>query len=469
MAATDLLTEAQADHLLRRAAFGPRPGQAQALAGTPRDRAVAALLGAKTRKKKPPAKNNNFETFRRMQRWWLQQMRHKKFGAQEKLALFWHDHFPSSFFVVFELDWMAAQNGLFREMALGNFRDLVYRVTRDPAMLQYLDGFRNRAENPNENYARELMELFVLGREDLLGVPNYTQDDVVQLARALTGFRLVYRNNRATDQVYLDSDNFDAGEKTLFEGMPYQVIGNLGVENADGVQFPPNINVIDILLTHTDSEGRPTAARFISKKLWEWYAYPNPPLALVDELADLFVAANYEIRPLVEAVLVHDEFYTDQAMSSTAKNPVEFATQMILALDTKSSFENLPNSLERMGMDLFNPPSVNGWNHSEAWLATARFRERFFLAQRIAGGRSKKDGGYLVKASKLLDPSATDTAQIVDGLLARFGIRNAPAATRQSLITYLDSGLAMGDEEWLEVKFRGVLVLLLTLPEFQVH
>jgi len=269
--------------------------------------------------------------------------------------------------------------------------------------------------------------------------------------------------------VYLDSSNFDAGVKTVFAGMPYQAVGNLGVENADGVQFPAHINVIDILLTHTDSEGRPTAARFIAKKLWEWYAYPSPALSLVDELADVFVASGYEIRALVEALLVHDEFYSDEARSSTAKNPVEFATQMIVALGAKSSFENLPSALERMGMDLMNPPSVNGWNHSEAWLATARFRERMFLAQRLAGGRSKKDGNYSVKVKNLLDPFVTDTAQIVDGLMARFGIQNVPSATRQSLIAYLDSGLALSDEDWMEIKFRGLLVLLFTLPEFQVH
>jgi uncharacterized protein (DUF1800 family) len=311
----------------------------------------------------------------------------------------------------------------------------------------------------------------VLGREDLLGVANYTQEDVVQIARALTGFGLLYKRNRRTDTVVLYSDDFDAGSKTLFAGMPYEVTGNLGVENADGIPFPTNINVIDVLFTHTDSEGRPTAARFIAKKLWEWFAYPGPSLALVDELADVFVAAGYEVAPLVRAILVHDEFYGPEAMASTAKTPVEFATQVILQLNPKSSFENLPRDLERMGMDLFQPPSVNGWNNTEAWLATARYRERFFLAQRIAGGRDKRDGGYKFKPEKLLKEVAGSgsTAEIVDALLARFGIVGVPSASRQALIDYLDTGQALSDEEWLEMKFRGVLVLMLTLPEFQAH
>lgn len=469
MAATDLLTEVQADHLLRRAAFGPRPGEAAKLAGRTRAHAVSRLLGKKTRKKRPPAKNDKFDAFRRSQRWWLQQMRNRKWGAQEKLVLFWHDHFPSSRNSVGNLRWIAIQNGMFRELALGSFRELCYRVTRDLAMLQYLDGFRNRAGNPNENYARELMELFMLGRADLLGQPNYTQEDVVQLARALTGFRRVYKNDKPKDRVYLDPSRFDSGVKTVFAGKSHEATGNLGVENADGVPFPTEVNVIDILLRHRDSQDRPTTARFIAKKLWEWYAYPDPPLALVDELADVFVAADYEIRALVEALLVHDEFYGEQALASTPKNPVDFANQVILALGVKSSFEDLPSALERMGMDLFNPPSVNGWNHSEAWLATSRFRERFFLAQRLAGGRSKKKGGYLTKPQKLLDKSVSDTGEIVDGLMQRLGIRNVPAATRQALIAYLETGLALSDDDWLEIKFRGLLVLLFTLPEFQIH
>ncbi len=472
MAATDLLGAEGAAHLLRRAGFGPRPGEVEAFASKTRERAVADLIGSKSRKSRPPSgRNNDFDSFRRMQRWWLQQMRSPKWRLHEKMALFWHDHFPSSYNVVVELGWLSTQNALFREFAVGNFRDLVFRVTRDAAMLDYLDGFRNRDENPNENYGRELMELFVLGREDLLGVANYTQDDVVQIARALTGFGLLYKKNRRTDTVILYSDDFDAGSKTLFAGMPYEVTGNLGVENADGIPFPPNINVIDVLFTHTDSEGRPTAARFMAKKLWEWFAYPGPALALIDELADVFVAANYEIAPLLRALLVHDEFYGPQAMSSTAKTPVEFATQMILQLNAKSSFENLPRDLERMGMDLFNPPSVNGWNNTEAWLATARYRERFFLAQRLAAGRDKRDGGYKWKPEKLLKSisGAVSTAEIVDALLAEFGIQGVPAASRQALIDYLDTGQALSDEEWLEMKFRGVLVLMFTMPEFQVQ
>jgi uncharacterized protein (DUF1800 family) len=469
MAATDLLGEVGATHLLRRAGFGAQPGEAQQWAGRSRLAAVEQLLGTKSRKNGPPAGNDDgFDKFRKMQRWWLTQMRSPKWRLHEKMTLFWHDHFPSSYGVVFRIKSLSVQNALFREHGLGSFRNLAYLVTRDAAMLEYLDGFRNRAENPNENYARELMELFVLGREDLLGQPNYTQEDVVQMARALTGFGYEYtRRGRRTDKVVLRSDEFDAGPKTVFAGKPYEASGNLGVENADGNPFPPNLNVIDILLTHTDTEGRPTTGRFIAKKLWEWFAYPGPDLALVDELADVFVGAGYQIRPLVRAILTHDEFYTDQAMTSTVKTPADFALQAILGLGVQTSMEELAAALDRMGMNLFNPPSVNGWNNSEAWLATSRYRERFNLAQAIASGRSKKE--YKLKPEKLLDGSVTTSADVVDGVIALLGVTGVPSASRQALIDYVDTGLALGDDEWLEIKFRGLLVLIMTLPEFQTH
>lgn len=469
MAATDLLGEEGAAHLLRRAGFGALPGEVDELAGRTRLEVVEGLLGTRARRNRPPAgRHGGYDAFRKMQRWWLAQMRSPKWRLHEKLALFWHDHFPSAYSTVSDLGWLSDQNALFREHGLGSFRDLAYLVTRDAAMLEYLDGVRNRAESPNENYARELMELFVLGREDATGQPNYTQDDVVQLARALTGFGFRYtKRGRRIDRVVLRAEHFDDGVKTLFAGKPYEVTGNLGVEDGDGDPFPANLNVIDILFTHTDSDGRPTAARFLAKKLWEWFAYPAPDVALVDELADVLVGASYEVRALLRAILTHDEFYSEQASSSTAKTPVDFALQPILGLGVQTSMSELPSVLERMGMSLFDPPSVNGWNHSEAWLATSRYRERFLLAQAIASGRSKKD--YKLRPEKLLDPSAATSAEVVDGLLTRLGATGVPEASRQALIAYADSGIALPDDEWLEVKFRGLLVLIMTLPEFQVH
>jgi len=459
--ATDLLGTDDAFHLLRRAGFGPHKREVEKFARLSRDKAVNKLLRKKTRKKKPPrVKNDDRDGMRKVQRWWFKQMRSKKWRLHEKMVLFWHDHMPSSFDVVGRIGWLSEQNATFREYATGNFRDLAFHITRDKAMLDYLDGFRNQASNPNENFGREVMELFVLGVLDSAGNPNYTQQDVTEMARACTGF------DEERDKVFLNPSRFDSGDKTLFAGTPNEVTGNLGVENAAGDPFPASLNIIDILFTHTDTDGRPTAARFIARKLWEWFAYPDPPLALVDELADVFVAANYEVRPLLYAILTHDEFYTDAARGSTAKNPAEFAMQSLEALQAKTNLNELPDRVRFMGMDLLNPPSVNGWNHSEAWLSTSRFLERFEFAQDLAAGRSKKE--FSVKPKKLLKGAPLTTGDLVDSMLADFGV-TVPDVTRQSLIDYLDGGAALDDEDWMETKFRGALLLLLTLPEFQVQ
>ncbi|MGI9432863.1 MAG: DUF1800 domain-containing protein [Myxococcota bacterium] len=471
MPATDLLTKEDVFHLLRRAAFGPTKKDLSKFEGKSRASAVDQLLPSKGRKKSPPRrKDDNRDELRVIQKWWLKQMQSKKWRAAEKLTLFWHDHFPSSFDVVRDLEALGAQNGTFRTHCLGNFRDMVFDITRDAAMLDYLDGFRNQKDSPNENYGREVMELFGLGVTDLAGNDNYTQEDVVQMARCCTGFvaETKQKKNRTvfTGNTLIEPSRFDDGSKTLFAGTGHEAVGNIGVENADGLPFPPNLNAIDILFTHRDTDGRPTAARFIAKKLWEWYAYPDPSTALIDELADIFVAANYEIRPLVYAILTHDEFYSATSRESTAKSPVDFTLQGIAALEAKTKLDELPDFVRFMGMDLFNPPSVNGWNHSSAWLSTSRFLERFEFAQELAAGRDKKI--FKVTPKKLLDPNALGTGAMVDGLLDRMGV-TVPDATRQALIDYLDGGNSLEDEEWLETKFRGVFVLLLTLPEYQVH
>ncbi len=465
MPADTRLTLEDAAHLLRRAGFGPIKEEAKAFEGRRRSSAVGKLIPKKSKGSRGPAnKKNRREDLEKLQIWWLRRMSNRKSRLVEKTVLFWHDHFPSSFDVIRDLPELSYQNATFREFGLGSFWELVYQVTRDPAMLDYLDGRRNRAEAPNENYARELMELFTLGPLDVNGVENYTQQDVVELARALTGFRVESKGAKRLVQV--QGWAFDAGDKTLFEGMPFEMRGNLGVEGEDGIPFPPDRNVIDALFAHRDSDGRPTLARFIARKLWEWFAYPEPDLGLVDELADVFVGSGYTIGDLLFAILTHDEFYSARARESTTKNPVDFVLQTMLALDVKSNLKELPRQLRIMGMELFNPPGVNGWNHGEAWVSTSRYLERLRFAQRVAAGRKGKDG-YRFRPEKRVDRRAASGAEIVDSLLARLSVA-LPPASRQVLIDYVGSPDRQ-DESWLEVKLRGLFVLLLSLPEFQVH
>jgi uncharacterized protein (DUF1800 family) len=459
--ATDLLDERDAAHLLRRAGFGSSPRERARFVGLSRAEAVEALLAAKPSAARGPAASvSTTPGLRRLQSWWLRRMLSPRYRLQEKMALFWHDHFPSEAGIIGDLGALAEQNALFRLHGLGSFRTLVHLVTRNRAMLDYLDGVRSRVDEVNENYARELMELFTLGPWDEDGFENYTQEDVVELARALTGF--AWDRTLKKPAVYLDPARFDAGPKRLFAARPFEVSGVLGVEHEDGTPFPPATNVLDALFAHRDTQGRPTLARFLVRKLWAWFATPEAGDALVDELSGVFVASDYQIDALLRAMLGHDAFYAEEARHATAKNPVEFATQALLALDVKGNMKELAHRVTRMGMDLFAPPGVEGWQHGPAWLATSRYLARIEFAHLIASGHGSS--GF---KRKLRLPSGATPGSLVDAALGQLDLE-VSEATRERLIDYVAEG-GFGGESWLQTRYPGLFVLLLGLPEFQVH
>jgi uncharacterized protein (DUF1800 family) len=462
VAASDLLGERDAWHLLRRAGFGANAREVAKLAAATRADAVASLLAAKPSAARPKlAWNAALESLPGAQAWWLRRMASPRGRLLEKMVLFWHDHFPSGVDVVNLLDALAEQNATFRLHGLGPLRDLLHQVTRDRAMLDYLDGRRNRASSVNENYARELMELFTLGPRDESAADNYGQEDVVNLARALTGF--TWDSGEAKPLVFLSPSRFDGGNKTLFPGTSFARSGNLGVESTAGVLLPSDQNVLDALFAHRDALGRPTLARFLVRKLWAWFATPACEDGLVTAFADGFVASGYRVSELLRDLLTHDAFYSEEARTSTVKTPVEFVLQAILALRAKPDWQRLTYSLRDMGMALFDPPGVEGWTHGSAWTATSRYLARMKLAQDLAGGRAKDD---LFSFKPKVPKDATPTS-LVDGALVQLGLEVTPA-TRQQLIDYVAGG-EFGSESWYEMKLRGMYMLLLSLPEAQVH
>jgi uncharacterized protein (DUF1800 family) len=386
-----------------------------------------------------------------------------KWRLHEKLALFWHGHFPSGWTDVPDTAALARQNQVFRAHGLGPFRTLLYELTRDAAMLQSKGGALNRASAPNQGYARALLEQFALGARDANGVANFDEADVAAAARALTGWTIDTRAQSGR----IDPESFDDGDKTIFPGNAAEAIGNLGVEDADGVAFPPELNLLDRLFAHRDSDDRPTLARFLARRLWEWFAYPDPALALVDELADAFLASGYSLRALVEAILLHEEFYGAAARASSLKSPADFALQSLIGLRAKANGDVLAADLARMGLALFDPPALAGWPRGEAWLGAGAFSQRMRFAQALAGGRSAKFS-YLFKAKRFADKSAVDSAGVVDGVLAALGLAPS-AASRQALVDYYDGGAGLDDATRFETKFRGLFALALALPEFQIH
>jgi uncharacterized protein (DUF1800 family) len=472
-----LLDKNDVVHLLSRAAFGVRSKEWKRYVDLDRDAAVARVIGAKPIKGLGPTRD--METY---QKWWLKKMASSRHGFREKLALFWHDHFAVS---QLEIGSSASKTttGRMRKhiqtlrlFGAGSFRDLILEVTRDQAMLRFLDNGINKANELNENYGRELQELFVLGVFDLNGQPNYTQTDVIEMSRSLTGFD--------------NSGNFresrhDAGIKTLFAGEAFEATGALGVvEVGDGfvppleqVPLPAARNIIEILLSHRDSDGRPTAGRFIARKLWEWYAYPDPDKALVDELADVFTAVgpsghDYDLMELVRAIFTHDEFWSSTARGSTVKTPAEFAIGAIRALKVSSNFEQLIDQMENMGMQPLVPPNVAGWRHGTAWVGSGPWLARMRFAQDVAAGRDRRE--YKFRPEKFMPPAPVTSDQVLDTFLDVLGI-TLPDATedpgqvvRTALLDYLGAP-NYSDPDVIETKVRGLVALLLSLPYYHVH
>jgi len=456
-------------HLLSRAGFGAKYREVSSWQRRGQALTVEFLVGQKGMNAKGPGTPDSLPAnTAKLQTWWVKRMATQNARRlQEKMVLFWHDHFATQMSVVKNNRQMAYQNRTFRLHGLGSFKTLVHQVTRDAAMLEMLDGRLNSKNNRNENYAREVMELFVLGVFDANGVENYTQIDVEQLTRCCTGYQIDF----GTDLGYFNPQRFDTSAKTLFLGKSFEATGNIGFEDANGVLLPPERNVIDILFSHRDSDGELTMPRFLARKLWEYFGYPNPSKALVDEVAAPFIAGGFVIKDLLRAIFLHDEFYSEQAKTSSVKNPVEYALSAMRASKASSNYSQLPLFLETMGMELLNPPSVNGWSNGLSWLSTGQFLNRFAFAQTFAAGRDLKI--IKMKPTQIFDDDATSADQVVDELLEVFGVASrVPAGTRQSLIDYLNDPAppaSFKDAAVIEKKVRGVIALILQLPEFHIH
>ncbi|WP_150700059.1 DUF1800 domain-containing protein [Pandoraea terrae] len=291
--------------------------------------------------------------------WWAQEMATTPSPLTERMTLFWHNHFVSSDDKVREPALLYRQNVLLRREALGNFGAMLHAVSKDPAMLIYLDGATSRKERPNENFAREVMELFTLGEG------NYTEQDIKEAARAYTGWSV----GRPT-MTYLWRPNFhDDGVKTVF--------GQQG--NFDGDQM------LDLLL------ARPETARFVVTKLWREFVSPTPDMAQVARIADDFRASGYEIRVAMRGLLSSASFWDPRVRGTLVKSPAEFVVDAVREFDIgydDSLF--LAQRMRALGQDLFRPPNVKGWPGGDAWidsstlLARKQFVEQLFRATEMA-------------------------------------------------------------------------------------
>jgi len=375
--------EADARHLLNRAGFGASPREVASYARLSRAEAVERLLaGARTEAQTPPPESLGEPVVpprelrrmapearkkfiaREIQRglelrgWWVNEMITTPSPLTERMTLFWHNHFVSSQQKVRYTRLMYEQNVLLRRYAMGNFGELLHAVGKNPAMVIYLDSAQNRKGKPNENFAREVMELFTLGEG------HYTEDDIREAARAFTGWSI----------------DIDTGEfkfrRFVHDGGTKTVLGRSG--NFDGD------DVLDILL------AKRATAEFVVAKLWREFVSPEPDEAEVRRVADGFYRSHYDVKTALRGLLLSPAFWSETNRAALIKSPVDLVVGTVRTLGVDYS-DPVPFALvtAQLGQNLFAPPNVRGWPGGEAWinsstlLARKAYIDRLFRAEEL--------------------------------------------------------------------------------------
>lgn len=359
-------------HLYRRAGFGIAPTQAQSLVSLTKDEVVNRLLNASNRSTRleidlsafdeffeeyPAPKFGEFKKVLQknkhlkfdLNRAWLERLFDPEEELRERMTLFWSNVFVCKDYVVSH---MQQFNNTLREHALGNFREFVVAVSKEPSMIKYLDTNKNKKDHPNENFARELMELFTLG------VGNYTESDVKEAARAFTGY-----NYRLTGEFHFQSANHDFGEKD-FLGWKADLSGD---------------DVIAIIC------NQKACAKFICTKLYRYFVNEIPDNKRIDELIGVFYPA-YDIRMVMEYMLKADWFYNEEHIGTKIKSPIDLLTSINKVVPFRFAEEKEHIFIQRItGQLLFNPPNVSGWKGGRDWINTNTLMIRLKLPSIFLG------------------------------------------------------------------------------------
>ncbi|MCS6802861.1 MAG: DUF1800 domain-containing protein [Chloroflexota bacterium] len=425
-------------HLLRRAAFGASPTELARSVALGFERTVDALLDfdAVPDMPDPAAVIPNFDPERiaSMQQRWVYRLVGSPKPLQEKMTLFWHSHFATANSKVNNAGWMWNQNELFRRHALGNFRTLVHEVAKDPAMMRWLDTVTSKKGRPNENFARELFELFTMG------IGNYTEEDIKEAARAFTGWEV--RN----DAFFFNRAQHDSGQKTIF--------GRTGAFTGE--------QVIDLAVSH------PATARFIATKLYVYFVDDHPSKQTIDRLATIFTQNGYELKPLVRAILLSPEFSSPAAYHAKIKSPVDFVIGSVKALGIPA-FPQLAATLTSLGQALFNPPTVKGWPEGVEWISASSLLARQNFANQLTSGRNAARRPWITPAEDLAALGLRKDEEVVDFYLNLLVDGDVTPAMRNALLAYLASGSrAPGRRGW-DGKVRGLIHLIMSSPVYQFN
>ena len=436
-------------HLYRRAAFGATQAEIEdALKAGPEKTIQALLDGGNGMAEFDQLTAPLAETIGRDNNgnqavaWWLYRMLYGPYPLREKLTLFWHNHFATSNAKVQNASYMLGQYRLLQQQALGSFRTLLREMSTDPAMMVWLDTKDSKKRMPNENYARELMELFSLG------IGNYTEKDVREAARAFSGWEL-----KAGKSVFNPAQH-DDGEKT--------VLGRRGRWQGSDIGR--------ICLE------QPCAASFIVGKIYRFLVSESTPAGpeLLEPLARQFRDSDYDIRALVGTILRSNIFFSPASYRTRIKSPVDFALGIVRPLEGRLGTGALAVALEELGQKLFYPPTVKGWDGGAAWLngQTLLFRQNLGLA--LTSTEDPRFGRRTDPAAVVRQLNKHSDQEIVEFFLQLFLQGDVPDETRARLLRYAESTRRQGvpvywtEEDANDHRIRAICHLVLSLPEFQL-
>jgi len=342
--------------------------------------ALPPLTAPPAGRRDPPSRAGQRQQLLALQQWWLERMIVTSTPLREKLTFLWHGHFATAFKKVGNAGFMHRQNQLFRSLGGGSFEALAQAVARDPAMLIWLDARSDVAAHPNENFARELMELFTLG------IGNYTEDDVRAAARCFTGW------------------GFDPGSGAFVERPRRH---DNGVKTVLGQQGTLDGGDVITIITH-----QPASARWVAARLWSHLAYPvSPADGLVGDLAAGF-ARDLDVTGLLRAILLHPEFRGPTSRGGLVKQPVEYVVGAARAFGLHAAAFDLRPTLRTLNQELFNPPNVGGWPQNAYWLDTATSRARLGFGLTLA---RQADLSWLTSRPPAARPDALASRLSIDG------------------------------------------------------
>ncbi|MAE67562.1 MAG: hypothetical protein CMJ18_25170 [Phycisphaeraceae bacterium] len=402
------------------------------------DEAVIAKFRAQRQRRRTADRDQ----MQQLRTWWMSRLIATARPLREKLVLLWHSHFASNFRTVRDSNLMYLQNATFRRHACGNFGNLALEIVRDPAMIRFLNNNANRKRKPNENLARELMELFTLGEG------HYSERDIKQGARALTGYTTYDNDFNFNARIH------DEGEKTI--------LGRTG--DFDGDDF------VRIIL------GRKQCARFVCTKLYRQFVADDetidrPAELVIERMARLLAEQRYEMAPVLRKLFLSRHFYDRAIMGARIKSPVQLVSGTIRALRTPvRDVSLLVDAAASMGQHLFDPPSVAGWPGGRSWINTSTLFVRQNLTTYLITGKLPYEHDW--KRSEMnYDPmfllngmERPAPEPVVDHLLSSLLSVQIATDRRRQLIEFASAG----DGRITADRLVGLLALITSMPEYQL-